>query len=210
MKIKFQNKASIIVAVGFNLLLVACSPEKKEAPLFEMLNAEKTGIQFENRLHPNEQFNMFHYMYYYNGAGVGVGDFNKDGKMDIFFASNEGANQLYLNKGNLKFENSTTAAHIPQDSAWNTGVSIIDINNDGLLDIYICRLGNFEKFKDKNQLLVCQEIKNGLPIYKDEAQAYGLDFSGFSTQASFFDYDMDGDLDVFIFGITFTMFLCLK
>ena len=198
MKIKFQNKASIIVAVGFNLLLVACSPEKKEAPLFEMLNAEKTGIQFENRLHPNEQFNMFHYMYYYNGAGVGVGDFNKDGKMDIFFASNEGANQLYLNKGNLKFENSTTAAHIPQDSAWNTGVSIIDINNDGLLDIYICRLGNFEKFKDKNQLLVCQEIKNGLPIYKDEAQAYGLDFSGFSTQASFFDYDMDGDLDVFL------------
>ena len=198
MKIKFQNKASIIVAVGFNLLLVACNPEKKEAPLFEMLNAEKTGIQFENRLHPNEQFNMFHYMYYYNGAGVGVGDFNKDGKMDIFFASNEGANQLYLNKGNLKFENSTTAAHIPQDSAWNTGVSIIDINNDGLLDIYICRLGNFEKFKDKNQLLVCQEIKNGLPIYKDEAQAYGLDFSGFSTQASFFDYDMDGDLDVFL------------
>ncbi|MCX6212667.1 MAG: VCBS repeat-containing protein [Bacteroidetes bacterium] len=198
MKIKFQNKASIIVAVGFNLLLVACSSEKKEAPLFEMLNAQKTGIQFENRLHPNEQFNMFHYMYYYNGAGVGVGDFNKDGKIDLFFASNEGANQLYLNKGNLKFENSTTAAHIPQDSAWNTGVSIIDINNDGLLDIYICRLGNFEKFKDKNQLLVCQEIKNGLPIYKDEAQAYGLDFSGFSTQASFFDYDMDGDLDVFL------------
>jgi len=198
MKIKFQNKASIIVAVGFNLLLVACSPEKKEAPLFEMLNAEKTGIQFENRLHPNEQFNMFHYMYYYNGAGVGVGDFNKDGKIDLFFASNEGANQLYLNKGGLKFENSTMAAHIPQDSAWNTGVSIIDINNDGLLDIYICRLGNFEKFKDKNQLLVCQEIKNGLPIYKDEAQAYGLDFSGFSTQASFFDYDMDGDLDVFL------------
>jgi len=141
---------------------------------------------------------MFHYMYYYNGAGVGVGDFNKDGKIDLFFASNEGANQLYLNKGGLKFENSTMAAHIPQDSAWNTGVSIIDINNDGLLDIYICRLGNFEKFKDKNQLLVCQEIKNGLPIYKDEAQAYGLDFSGFSTQASFFDYDMDGDLDVFL------------
>lgn len=198
MKINFQNKGSIIIAVGINLLLFACTPVKKEAPLFEMLNAQKTGIQFENRLHPNEQFNMFHYMYYYNGAGVGVGDFNKDGKMDIFFASNEGANQLYLNKGNLKFENSTTASHIPHDRAWNTGVSVIDINNDGLLDIYICRLGNFEKFKDKNQLLVCQEIKNGVPVYKDEAKEYGLDFSGFSTQASFFDYDMDGDLDVFL------------
>ncbi len=198
MKINFQNKGLIITAVGINLLLFACAPTKKEAPLFEMLNAQKTGIQFENRLHPNEQFNMFHYMYYYNGAGVGVGDFNKDGKIDIFFASNEGANQLYLNKGQLKFENTTTASHIPQDSAWNTGVSIIDINNDGLLDIYICRLGNFEKFKDKNQLLVCQAIKNGVPVYKDEAKEYGLDFSGFSTQASFFDYDNDGDLDVFL------------
>jgi len=198
MKINFQNKGSILIAVGMNLLLFACVPTKKEAPLFEMLNAQKTGIQFENRLHPNEQFNMFHYMYYYNGAGLGVGDFNKDGKIDIFFASNEGANELYLNKGQLKFENSTTASHIPQDSAWNTGVSIIDINNDGLLDIYICRLGNFEKFKDKNQLLVCQAIKNGVPVYKDEANKYGLDFSGFSTQASFFDYDNDGDLDVFL------------
>ncbi|MEY4278653.1 MAG: hypothetical protein RL377_657 [Bacteroidota bacterium] len=181
------------------VLLAAChSQTKQEAPLFEMLNAEKTGIQFENKLRPNEAFNMFHYMYYYNGAGVGTADFNNDGKIDIFFASNEGANQLYINKGNLKFDNLTKQAQIPQDAAWNTGVSIIDINNDGLLDIYICRLGNFEKFKDKNQLLVCQGISNGVPTYKDEAEKYGLDFSGFSTQASFFDYDMDGDLDMFL------------
>ena len=197
MKIKSLNIFYTVVAFSF-LLLFSCTPPKKETPLFEMLTADKTGIQFENRLHPNEQFNMFHYMYYYNGAGVGVGDFNKDGKIDIFFASNEGANQLYLNKGGLRFENSTIASHIPQDSAWNTGVSVIDINNDGLLDIYICRLGNFEKFKDKNQLLVCQGIENGIPVYKDEAAAYGLDFSGFSTQATFFDYDQDGDLDVFL------------
>jgi hypothetical protein len=186
--------------IGFAwVLLAACnSKSTPETPLFEMLNAEKTGIQFENRLRPNEAFNMFHYMYYYNGAGVGTGDFNNDGKIDIFFASNEGANQLYLNKGNLQFENVTTKANIPQDAAWNTGVSVIDINNDGLLDIYICRLGNFEKFKDKNQLLVCQGIQNGVPVYKDEAAEYGLDFSGFSTQASFLDYDMDGDLDLFL------------
>ncbi len=186
--------------VGFAIVLLsACTAsQKKETPLFEMLNAEKTGIQFENKLHPNEAFNMFHYMYYYNGAGVGTGDFNNDGKIDVFFASNEGANQMYLNKGGLKFENITKQAQIPQDSAWNTGVSVVDINNDGLLDIYICRLGNFEKFKDKNQLLVCQGIQNGIPTYKDEAAKYGLDFSGFSTQATFFDYDMDGDLDMFL------------
>lgn len=187
-----------IVGLLAVIMLGACNSTPIEKPLFEMLGAEKTGIQFENTLHPNEQFNMFHYMYYYNGAGVATGDFNKDGKIDIFFASNEGKNQLYLNKGKLQFENVTIAASIPQDSAWNTGVSVIDINNDGLLDIYICRLGNFEKFKDKNQLLVCQSIKNGIPVYKEEAAVYGLDFSGFSTQASFFDYDMDGDLDVFL------------
>jgi hypothetical protein len=189
--------SSILLGLSISLI-TACSSEVKEQPIFEMLGAEKTGIQFENKLHPNEAFNMFHYMYYYNGAGVATGDFNNDGKVDIFFASNEGKNALYVNKGALKFENITTAAHIPQDSAWNTGVSVIDINNDGLLDIYICRLGNFEKFKDKNQLLVCQSIQNGVPVYKDEAAVYGLDFSGFSTQASFFDYDMDGDLDVFL------------
>jgi hypothetical protein len=185
--------------IGFVVFIsLQCNSDKKEAPLFEMLDATKTGIQFENKLKPTADFNMFHYMYYYNGAGVGTGDFNNDGKVDIFFASNEGENQLYINKGGLHFENVTKAAAIPLDSAWNTGVSVVDINNDGLLDIYICRLGNFEKFKSKNQLLICQGIKNGVPYYKDEAAAYGLDFSGFSTQAAFFDFDFDGDLDVFL------------
>ena len=187
-----------ISLLALGVTLFACNPAVKETPLFEALTAEQTGIQFENKLHPNEQFNMFHYMYYYNGAGVATGDFNNDGKADIFFASNEGDNQLYLNKGNLKFEEVGKQAQIPQDSAWNTGVSVVDINNDGLLDIYICRLGNFEKFVSKNQLLVCQSIENGVPKYQEAAAEYGLDFSGFSTQASFFDYDQDGDLDVFL------------
>jgi hypothetical protein len=190
---------SFSVWVGFAICVgIQCNSGTKEQPLFEMLDATKTGIQFENKLKPNDAFNMFNYMYYYNGAGVGTGDFNQDGKVDIFFASNEGANQLYLNKGGLHFDNVTKQAQIPQDSAWNTGVSVVDINNDGLLDIYICRLGNFEKFNSKNQLLICQGIKNGVPTYKDEAAAFGLDFSGFSTQAAFFDYDGDGDLDVFL------------
>ena len=181
-----------------SVLLFACNQPTKEPPLFEALSAEQTGIQFENKLHPNEQFNMFHYMYYYNGAGVATGDFNNDGQADIFFASNEGDNQLYLNKGKLQFTEVSKQAQIPQDSAWNTGVSVVDINNDGLLDIYICRLGNFEKFISKNQLLICVGIENGIPKYKEAAAEYGLDFSGFSTQASFFDYDQDGDLDVFL------------
>jgi len=135
--------------------MAACNQQAKETTIFEMMDASKTGIEFANNLHPTESFNMFHYMYYYNGAGVATGDFNNDGKVDIFFASNEGRNTLYLNQGSLKFKDYTDQAKIPQDSAWNTGVSLVDINNDGLLDIYICRLGNFEKFKNKNQLLVC-------------------------------------------------------
>ena len=190
------KQATILLTIG--AIHFGCNPTTQEAPLFEALSAAQTGIQFENKLHPNEQFNMFHYMYYYNGAGVATGDFNNDGQADIFFASNEGDNQLYLNKGKLQFTEVSKQAQIPQDSAWNTGVSVVDINNDGLLDIYICRLGNFEKFVSKNQLLVCTSIEKGIPKYKEAAAEYGLDFSGFSTQASFFDYDQDGDLDVFL------------
>ncbi len=190
------KQATILLTIG--AIHFGCNPATQEVPLFEALSAAQTGIQFENKLHPNEQFNMFHYMYYYNGAGVATGDFNNDGQADIFFASNEGDNQLYLNKGKLQFTEVSKQAQIPQDSAWNTGVSVVDINNDGLLDIYICRLGNFEKFVSKNQLLVCTSIEKGIPKYKEAAAEYGLDFSGFSTQASFFDYDQDGDLDVFL------------
>jgi hypothetical protein len=138
-------------------------------------------------------------MYYYNGGGVGAGDFNNDGKIDLFFASNQSSNRIFLNKGNLQFEDVTEEAKIPNDGGWSTGVSVVDINNDGLLDIYICRVGNLETLHSHNQLLICQGIdKNGVPFYKDEAVEYGLDFSGFSTQAVFFDYDMDGDLDMYL------------
>jgi len=125
-------------------------------------------------------------MYFYNGAGIGAGDFNNDGKIDLFFASNQSQNKLYLNEGKMHFKDATQAAHIPDDGGWSTGVSVVDINNDGLLDIYVCRVGNYEMLKSKNQLLICKGIdKNGNPFYEDEAAAYGLDFSGFSTQAVF-------------------------
>lgn len=180
----------------------ACSKKNNEPVLFQVLTDNTTGLTFSNTLTPTENFNMFNYMYFYNGAGVGAGDFNNDGKIDLFFASNQGDNKIFLNKGDLKFTDVTLAAEIPQDHGWSTGVSVVDINNDGLLDIYICKVGSFGTARSKNQLLVCQGIRNGIPYYKDEAHQYGLDFSGFSTQAVFFDYDKDGDLDMFLLNHT--------
>ncbi len=181
-------------------LLSACHPlADKQPAVFEVLDSSKTGLTFSNKLTPTQQFNMFKYMYFYNGGGVGTGDFNNDGLIDVFMSANQGNNKLYLNKGALTFKDVTTEAQIPQDSAWSTGVSVVDINNDGLLDIYVCRVGQYETLHGHNQLLICKGIdKNGVPFYKDEAKEYGLDFSGFSTQAVFVDYDMDGDLDVFL------------
>ena len=193
-----NNKINAILLLYFIIFFSYCTNKSAEPILFETLDSSKTNIQFKNQLTPSEDFNMFHYMYYYNGAGIGAGDFNNDGLIDLFFAGNEVTNKIYLNKGQLKFEDITQQSQIPQDIAWNTGVSVVDINHDGLLDIYICRVGNYEKLKSKNQLLICTGIKNKIPTYEDQAEKYGLAFSGFSTQALFFDYDKDGYLDMFL------------
>ena len=138
-------------------------------------------------------------MYFYNGAGVGAGDFNNDGLVDLFFSANQSSNKLFLNKGNLKFEDVTSLSKIPEDGGWSTGVSVVDINNDGLLDMYVCRVSKFLGLKGENQFLICEGIdKNGVPYYTDKAKEYGLNFSGLSTHAAFFDYDGDGDLDMFL------------
>ncbi|MEP6950726.1 MAG: VCBS repeat-containing protein [Ginsengibacter sp.] len=189
-----------IFYIFFLVFLFSSCKHKDNTPvLFQVLDHNKTGLDFSNTLTSTKEFNVFKYMYFYNGSGVGAGDFNNDGLIDLFFASNQGDNKIYLNHGHLKFEDVTAEAKIPEDGGWSTGVSVVDINNDGLLDIYICRVGNFETLHSKNQLLICQGIdKNGVPFYKDEAHEYGLDFSGFSTQAVFFDYDGDGDLDMFL------------
>jgi len=180
-----------------------CKTKKAGPVAFELLNDTQTGLHFQNKLTPTQQFNIFKYLYFYNGAGIGAGDFNNDGKIDLFFSSNQGENKLYLNTGNLHFKDVTTEAKIPNDGGWSTGVSVVDINNDGLLDIYICRVGDYLTLHSHNQLLICQGIdKNGVPYYKDEAHQYGLDFSGFSTQAVFFDYDGDGDLDMYLLNHT--------
>jgi enediyne biosynthesis protein E4 len=187
--------------LGILTLIPACRyhPQVKN-PAFEVMDEKQTGLDFSNTLHPTRDFNVFDYMYYYNGGGVGAGDFNNDGKIDLFFAANQGPNRLYLNEGGLHFKDVTAEARIPEDNGWSTGVSVVDINNDGLLDIYICKVGHLNGLPvAHNQLLICQGIdSNGVPTYRDEAAAYGLDFSGFSTQAVFFDYDGDGDLDMYL------------
>ncbi|MBS1597280.1 MAG: VCBS repeat-containing protein [Bacteroidetes bacterium] len=200
--IKIWSKLVLISLIFGIYFLYACnsvSRKKIEHPAFEALDNSTTGLDFNNKLTPTQDFNVFKYMYYYNGGGVGAADFNNDGKIDVFFAANQTNNKLFLNTGNLKFKDVTAEAKIPEDGGWSTGVSIVDINNDGLLDIYICRVGNHETLHSHNQLLICQGIdKNGVPFYEDKAKEYGLDFSGFSTQAVFFDYDMDGDLDMYL------------
>ena len=198
--IYFKKNIQWLFAVLIAVLLTSCVKHKKITDvLFQALTDEETGLNFTNKLTPTDQFNMFHYMYFYNGAGIGAGDFNNDGLIDLFFAANQGENKIFLNEGRLHFKEITKESKIPQDGGWSTGVSVVDINNDGLLDIYVCRVGQYESLQSKNQLLICQGIdKNGIPTYIDKAHEYGLDFSGFSTQAAFFDYDMDGDLDMFL------------
>ncbi len=195
---KAGSPLSVLVILTFFLL--SCNDKKIITPaLFETLDSKSTGIDFANKLTPTAQFNMFKYMYFYNGAGVGVGDFNNDGLSDIFFSANQGDNKIYLNQGGLRFRDVTKEAKIPQDGGWSTGVSVVDINNDGLLDIYVCRVGNYESLKSRNQFLICKgKDANGIPYYEDEATKMGLDFSSFGTQAAFFDYDLDGDLDFFL------------
>ncbi len=155
---------------------------------------ENTGIHFQNSVTDTKTENSFLFRNFYNGGGVATGDINNDGLPDIMFTSNMGSNKLFLNKGNFQFEDISAKAGLKQDSMWSTGVTFADVNNDGWLDIYVCNSGHIATGRRINQLY----INNHDLSFTESAAAYGLDHSGFCTQASFFDYDMDGDLDCFI------------
>ena len=178
-----------------SLMVYACKPEgKKGGPLFTQLPSSSTHIDFKNQLTETEQSNIIEYLYFNNGGGVAAGDINNDGLIDLYFTSNQKANKLYLNKGDLKFEDITDAAGVAGTGDWKTGVTMADVNGDGLLDIYVCQVGDYKNLHGRNQLFINQ----GNLTFKEEGHDYGLDFQGFSTQAAFFDYDMDGDLDMYL------------
>lgn len=165
-------------------------PEK----VFESLETSETGIDFSNNLSYNNEFNVYKYRNYYNGGGVAIGDINNDSLPDIYFTSNLEKNRLYLNLGNFKFKDITENAKVGGSRPWSTGVTMVDINSDGYMDIYVCNSGDLKGENKQNELF----INNGDQTFKEMAADYNLDDKGFSTHASFFDYDKDGDLDVYI------------
>ncbi len=178
------------------ITLFSCSSDDKR---FRLVNSKESGITFKNTLTESLEFNIFNYMYFYNGAGVATGDMNGDGLLDIYFTSNQEPNKLYLNQGNFKFKDVTETAGVEGFKGWATGVTIADVNSDGKLDIYVGFLGDHLIFKGKNQLFINEgNDANGIPQFTDRAIEYGLDLVGFATQAAFFDYDKDGDLDMFM------------
>ncbi|MDL5510901.1 VCBS repeat-containing protein [Arenibacter sp. M-2] len=197
---KFMIRGNLIL-LGV-LLLGSCSPKKEmdkegkfnEDTLFTLLASEKTGIDFVNEVVNQKNFNIFKYRNFYNGGGVAIGDINNDGLPDIYLTGNMVPNKLYLNKGGLQFEDISEKAGVQGNKPWSTGVTMVDINNDGLLDLYVSNAGNMEGNNHDNDLY----INNGDLTFTEKAAEYNLAKTGFSTHATFFDYDKDGDLDAYI------------
>ncbi|WP_439651302.1 VCBS repeat-containing protein [Pontibacter anaerobius] len=170
-----------------------------EHALFEALDAAQTQVTFINNVQDTDKLNILSYLYFYNGGGVAAGDVNNDGLVDLYFVSNQGKNKLYLNKGGFTFEDISEEAGVEGFSDWQTGVSMADVNGDGLLDIYVSAVSDYKGLEGANELYINNGVgADGKVRFTEESAAYGLDFTGFSTQAAFFDYDRDGDLDVYL------------
>ncbi len=189
-----------ITIIGLILAcLIACQPTESSSKLFTKMEAEQTGIDFQNRVENTADFNIFSYRNFYNGGGVAIGDINNDGLADIYFTANMGDNKLYLNKGDWQFEDITNQAGLAESNKWSTGVALVDINADGYLDVYVCNAGFMEGSDQKNSLF----INNGDLTFTERAAEYGLAENGYTTHAAFFDYDQDGDLDAYILNNSF-------
>jgi hypothetical protein len=189
-------KFSSIIIASVACVAMSC---KSRTSLFRLIAPDQSNIDFDNRITENDTINPFDVTNMYNGAGVGVGDFNNDGLPDIYFAGNEVSCKLYLNKGGLKFQDVTSVAKVDGNGKWCRGVAVVDINNDGRLDIYVCAT-IYSSAEQRENLLYVNQGNNadGIPVFKEMAAAYGLDDDSHSTMATFFDYDNDGDLDVYI------------
>ena len=193
-----------LVLVGFT----ACSAKKTDT-LFEKMDNEAIGVTFQNKVENRADFNIFNYRNFYNGGGVAAGDINNDGLSDLYFTSNMGSNKLYLNKGSggekpWQFDDVTEKAGVGGKGKWGTGVVMIDINADGLLDIFVCNAGYQKGVGQQKDLYINQgNGPDGVPVFSEQAKAYGLDENGYTTHAAFFDYDKDGDLDCYILNNSF-------
>jgi len=192
------------------LIFYSCSTKEENTkansengPLFSLLSPKKTNVTFSNNLTEDNINNSFKYEYFYNGGGVSLGDINNDGLTDIYFTGNMVSDKLYLNKGNLEFEDITSTAIKTGTEGWHSGTTMADVNGDGFLDIYVCRAGYLGGNELKSNLLY---INNGDLTFTEKAQEYGLADTLLSTQASFFDYDLDGDLDMYLLNFPDKLF----
>lgn len=187
-------------------LLVNCRSKQQTPsnPLFQKLSPDETHVNFANTVTDDKDFNIFNYRNFYNGGGVAIGDVNNDGLSDLLMIANMGENKLYLNKGKMQFEDVTSKSGVGGKRAWSTGATFADVNGDGKLDLYICNAGNREGDDRANELFINKgNDANGVPIFTEQAAEYGLADRGYSTHAAFFDYDRDGDLDMYLLNNSF-------
>src|SRR5213594_600152 len=187
----FRKELPFLIATA--LATLCCRRVPTVPPLFEAVGGATTGITFANTLPEDSAVNIVNYLYYYNGGGVAAGDVDGDGLPDLYFTSNLGSNRLYRNLGHFRFEDITSRAGVADSVGWKSGVTMADVNGDGRLDIFVSGV-NYIGMQGRNVLY----INNGDGTFTDRTTEYGLDFAGYSTQALFFDYDGDGDLDMYL------------
>ena len=195
----------LILTCSILCFLFSCKKDPASVPvdtMFSEMPADVTGIDFENKLEFRQDFNIYTYRNYYNGGGVAIGDVNNDGLPDVFFTANMLPNRLYLNLGNWKFRDITKEAGVEGKGHWSTGVAMADVNGDGWLDIYVCNSGDVEGDNRENELYI-NSGEGEVPVFSEKAKEYGLADPGLSTHAAFFDFDKDGDLDMYLLNNSF-------
>jgi hypothetical protein len=193
----FHFSCKWLLLLPFFGFLISCSQQQNT--LFRLLPPERTGIDFQNDIIEDEYLNILSNEYIYNGAGVGVGDFNKDKLPDLFFCGSQTTNRLYLNEGNFRFKDISLPARVVGRGYWSTGVSVVDINEDGWLDIYVCASNHLNPEMRRNQLYIHEGLNHdGIPVFSEQALRFGIADEGYSTHAAFFDYDNDKDLDLYV------------